>query len=257
MRIRFLGTGTSQGIPIIMCECAVCKSDDPKDKRLRSSVLVEVDGINLVIDTGPDFRQQILSHAIRQLDAVLLTHGHKDHIGGLDDIRPFNYFQQRPMDIYAAPHVLNMVRNDFPYAFEEEKYPGVPEMKLHAISPEIFSIGQVSIQPVKAVHYAMEVYGYRIRDFVYITDASFIEDSELAKITKAKILVINGLRKRKHYSHFNLEEALAIIQRVKPDRAYLTHISDQMGLHAEVQQELPENVYLAYDGLVLDIPDPL
>jgi phosphoribosyl 1,2-cyclic phosphate phosphodiesterase len=252
LRILFLGTGTSQGVPVITCECAVCRSEDSHDKRLRTSVLIGVNNQNIVIDTGPDFRQQMLTNHVTHLEAVLLTHGHKDHLGGLDDIRAFNYFQKRAMDIYGSREVLDIVEKDFSYAFGEERYPGVPDMNLHPITNQLFQIGTLDILPVEVVHYKMEVFGYRINDFVYITDASFIDEVELKKLRNVKILVLNALRKAKHYSHFNLEEALAIIDQVKPEAAYLTHISHQMGLHHQVQSELPENVFLAYDGLILE-----
>jgi len=246
LRILFLGTGTSQGVPVITCECAVCRSEDSHDKRLRTSALVEVNNQNIVIETGR------LSNQVTHLAAVILTHGDKDPLGGLDDIRAFNYFQKRAMDIYGSREVLDIVEKDFSYAFGEERYPGVPDMNLHPITNQLFRIGTLDILPVKVVHYKMEVFGYRINDFVYITDASFISEIELEKLSNVKILVLNALRKAKHYSHFNLEEALAIIDQVKPEAAYLTHISHQMGLHHQVQSELPENVFLAYDGLTLE-----
>jgi len=214
--------------------------------------MITIDQKNIVIDTGPDFRQQMLTHQVKHLDAVLLTHGHKDHIGGLDDIRAFNYFQRKAMDIYAPQTVLDIVKKDYSYAFGNDRYPGVPDMKLHPLQNQIFRIGSIEILPIRVLHFKLEVFGYRINDFVYITDASHIDDSELVKITNAKILVINGLRKQKHYSHFNLEEALTIIQKVNPGSAYITHISHQMGLHQTVQDELPENIFLAYDGLTLE-----
>lgn len=252
LRILFLGTGTSQGVPIIACNCDVCQSEDPHDKRLRSSVLIEIGGKNIIIDTGPDFRQQMLVNNVKHLEAIILTHSHKDHISGLDDIRAFNYFQQSAMDVYAKEDVVSTVKKLFSYAFIEERYPGVPEIELHEIINQPFRIENTEIIPIRAIHNTLEIFGYRINDFVYITDASEIPTEEKDKMRDANILVINALRKNKHYSHFNLAEALSVIAEVKPRKAYITHISDQMGLHRLVQAELPPDIYLAYDGLVLE-----
>ncbi len=256
LRITFLGTGTSQGVPVIACNCDVCQSKDSRDKRLRSSVMVEVSGKTLVIDTGPDFRQQMLRQNVKNLNAVLFTHGHKDHIGGLDDVRAFNYIQKRAMDVFARKEVNADVEREFSYAFTDEKYPGVPEIVLHEIYTEPFLVDDILIIPIEVRHFELLILGYRINDFVYITDASKIAAEELDKMRNARILVINGLRKKSHYSHFNLEEALQVINNVRPQQAYITHISHQMGLQREVQAELPENVFLAFDGLKLDFPDP-
>lgn len=253
MKITFLGTGTSQGIPVIACNCDVCKSLDSKDKRLRSSVLIEDETINLVIDTGPDFRQQMLNAQVNHLEGVLLTHGHKDHIAGLDDVRAFNYVQRKAIDVYARNDVHETLKNEFSYAFAVEKYPGVPEIHLHEIKNKLFKIKELEILPINVMHYKLPILGYRIKNFTYITDANYIDDIEKEKIKGSEILVVNALRKQKHISHFTLSEALKLIEEIKPKTAYLTHISHIMGLHEAVSKELPENVYFAYDGLQLEL----
>ncbi len=240
-------------MPVIACQCAVCQSTDSKDKRLRASVLIEVDGQSIVIDSGPDFREQMLRADVRKLDAVLFTHEHRDHIAGIDDIRSFNYVQQKPMDLFAEDRVMKAIKQEFAYVFAEEKYPGVPEVNLHHIDNHLFEINGVSILPIRAMHLKLPLLGFRINDFAYITDANYILDKEKKKIEGSNYLVINGLRKQKHISHFSLSEALALISEIKPKQAFITHISHQMGFHKEVQAELPSNVTLAYDGLVLEI----
>ncbi len=254
MKITFLGTGTSQGVPVIACTCRVCQSQDSRDKRLRSSILVETDEKKIIIDCGPDFRQQMLREQIQSIDAILITHGHKDHLGGLDDVRAFNYILKRSTDVYATIEVQKTIKNDFGYAFSSEKYPGVPEINLHAISNRHFKAAGVNVIPIKARHFNEHyVFGYRIHDFTYITDAVEITEKEKKKIAGSKVIVINTLRKQKHYSHFNLEGAIAILDELKPTRAYLTHISHQMGLTEEVSRELPEYIKFATDGLVIEI----
>ena len=253
MKITFLGTGTSQGVPVIACNCIICQSEDRRDKRLRTSLLVEAEDQNIVIDAGPDFRQQMLRAEVKQLDSILLTHEHKDHIGGMDDVRAFNYINKKPIDIYSDERVQRAVMREYPYVFSEHKYPGIPQMNLITIDDKPFQIGNLHIIPVKVHHYRLPVYGFRINDFAYITDANYISEENKGKLTGVKYMVINALRKEKHLSHFNLSEALDLINEISPRKGYITHISHQMGLHSEVSQELPANVELAYDGLVVDI----
>lgn len=253
MKITFLGTGTSQGVPVIACDCAVCRSADSKDKRLRSSIYLDVEGQCLMIDAGPDFRQQLLREGITRLDGILLTHGHKDHIAGLDDVRAFNYFQKRPVDIYAQPNVQEQVIKEFEYAFAENPYPGVPEFQLRTIGKQPFGINGLEIIPIEAMHYRLPVLGFRIGDVAYLTDLSSIDQEEKSKLYGLKVVVLAALRKKPHYSHFNLEQALELIEEIKPQKAYLTHISHMMGCHAEVEKELPGHVRLAYDGLKIEL----
>ena len=253
MEITFLGTGTSQGVPLIGCKCQVCLSVNEKDKRLRSSVFIRDKDCSLVIDTGPDFRQQMLREKIEELDAVVFTHEHKDHIAGLDDVRAFNFILSRPVDVYASERVQTAIKREFAYIFAEEKYPGIPQINLNEISDNSFYVKHLQILPINVMHYKMPVKCFRIRDFVYITDANFISEIEKEKIKGAKIIVINALRRHSHISHFTLEEALKLIEEFKPERAYLTHISHQLGTHEDVSAELPANVFLAYDGLRLEI----
>lgn len=253
MRITFLGTGTSQGVPVIGCKCEVCSSDDPRDRRLRSSVMVETKDVRLIIDAGPDFRFQMLRENIDRIDAVLITHGHKDHIGGLDDLRPFNYLMKKPVEIYAASNVHQDIRRDFFYAFEEDRYPGIPEMNLHFINNLPFKIGPIEIIPVEVEHHHLKVLGFRINKFAYITDASRILAAEMEKLKSLEILVINALRLEPHISHFCLGEALEVIQHLQPRYAFLTHISHRLGKHAGVELQLPDGVFLAYDRLRVEI----
>ena len=254
MVLTFLGTGTSQGIPVIACDCNVCLSADPRDKRLRSSVMVETGGKRIIIDCGPDFRQQMLREEIRSIDAILITHAHKDHIGGLDDVRAFNYIPQRPADVYASREVQRAIRKEFSYAFGEDRYPGVPEISLHLIGNRKFDLSGLQIQPVKVLHFSDHyVFGYRIGDLTYLTDAIAIPDKEMKKIEGSRVIVINALRKKKHYSHFNLSEAVAILETLRPEQGFLTHISHQMGCYEDVQKELPSFIKQAYDGLRVEL----
>ncbi len=251
IKATFLGTGTSQGVPVVACDCEVCSSADSKNKRLRSSLLLEINGQNLVIDAGPDFRQQMLREKVKSLRAILLTHEHVDHIFGLDDIRAYNWIQKNPMEIYAEERVQQAIKRIFSYVFADYKYPGIPKMYLRDVNNAPFAIDTIQVMPIRSYHHKLPVFGYRIGDLTYITDSNFIPEKEMEKVFGSKILIINALQKKKHISHFNLDEALKIIERVKPERAFLTHISHNMGLHARVQQELPENVSLAYDGLTV------
>lgn len=251
MRITLLGTGTSQGVPVVGCPCAVCHSTDTRDQRLRTSAFVEVDGTNILIDAGPDLRMQLLHNNITRVDAILVTHEHKDHLAGLDDIRPIYFKQERPIDIYSLQRVANVIRKDFDYAFKAHPYPGAPAFRLHHVRDEAFSVNDVEIQPVHVRHLTLPILGFRIKDFAYITDASFISESELNKLKGLSVLVINALRIKEHYSHFNLEQALQIVSQLQPRQAVITHISHEMGLYADVAQQLPDNVLLGFDGQTL------
>lgn len=253
MFVRLLGTGTSQGIPIIGCHCPVCTSTDERDHRLRTSALVEVDGVNILIDAGPDLRQQLLRCGVTRLDALLLTHEHKDHTGGIDDVRPINFLMKTPLNIYGQPRVMKAIRNDYSYAFGPDQYPGVPQLVLNPLQPEPFEVKGVEVIPVKVRHMTLPIFGYRIRNFGYITDASFISETEKKKLMGVKVLVINALRREQHYSHFNLEQALAIIEEIKPERAYLTHVSHRLGKYVDVSQELPQNVFLGIDNQLIEV----
>ncbi len=249
-RITFLGTGTSQGVPLIGCKCKVCQSTDPRDKRLRSSVAVDIEGQSWVIDTGPDFRQQMLRDQRDRLDAVLYTHGHKDHIAGLDDIRAFNFTQNKAMMLYLDEATEESIRREFAYIFANFKYPGIPQVDLHRVEPDTaFAIAGVEIIPLAVMHYKLPVLGYRMGKMAYITDANFISEQTLSLLEGLDILVLNALRREKHISHFTLEEALKMARRIDAKQTYFTHISHQLGTHGEVTLELPEGVDLAYDGL--------
>lgn len=249
----FLGTGTSQGVPVITCDCEVCLSSNKKDKRLRTSILVSVDDKNIVIDTGPDFRQQMLSNQVKMVDAVLFTHEHKDHVAGLDDIRSYNFKSRKDMAVYASPRVQKALKNEYSYIFADYKYPGIPQVKLHEVGDDDFMLfGSEKVTPVNVMHYKLPVKAYRIGDLSYVTDANYISKEEKDKIKGSKVLVLNALRKEHHISHFSLSEAIRLIDEVKPKQAYLTHISHLLGLHDEVEKELPRNVSLAYDGLKID-----
>ena len=253
MKITVLGSGTSQGVPVITCECEVCKSLDFRDKRLRSSIHIQTDELSLVVDTGPDFRQQMLNNQIRQLDAILYTHEHKDHTAGMDDVRSFNFKQKADMPIYARKQVLAQLRQEFAYVFAEKKYPGIPKISENIVTNTPFNIQAVNITPIHVMHHKLPVFGFRIGDFTYITDANAIDEKELEKIKGSKILILNALQKKEHLSHFNLDQALVIAQQIGAEQTYFTHISHTMGLHRSVAKELPENIFLAYDGLKLDL----
>ena len=247
-----MGTGTSQGVPVIACKCSVCSSCNPKDNRLRTSVWIETDQLSLIIDSGPDFRFQVLRAGISTLDAILFTHQHRDHIAGLDDVRSFNFKQKMAMPVYGNELVLDQIKREFHYVFEN-KYPGIPQLEIHQIDNNPFQIENLSITPIHVLHHKLPVFGYRIKDLTYITDANTIPKKEIEKIRGSKILVINALQKDDHLSHFTLNEALKVIEEIKPEKAFLTHISHNMGLHDEVSKELPSNIFLAYDGLSITI----
>lgn len=249
MEITILGSGTSQGIPVIGSDHPVSFSENPKDKRLRVSVLVKHKGYNFLIDCGPDFRQQILSNPIERLDAILYTHEHSDHTIGLDDIRPF-FFKQGDIPVYAHERVMHSLKKRFDYIFaSENKYPGAPSVKENIITNKAFRIFGIPVLPINAMHNRVQVFGFRIENFAYLTDVKTMEPEEVKKLKGVEVLVVNALRKEPHHSHLNLEEALELIEAVKPKQAYLTHISHHMGFHDEVQAELPENIFLAYDNL--------
>ncbi len=248
-----MGTGTSQGVPVIGCDCLVCSSLDFRDKRTRSSIHIQVDGKSIVVDTGPDFRNQMLREKIHNLDAVLFTHEHKDHTAGLDDIRPFNFAQKRDMPIYGTKKVLKQIKKEFAYIFEEIKYPGVPSVIPHEIINAPFVAESIPIVPIQVMHYRLPVFGFRIKDFTYITDAKYIDNEEIDKIKGTKTLVLNALQKSHHISHFTLDEALEIVKIIEPENAYFTHISHKLGSHREIEEQLPHHVKLAFDGLKIDV----
>jgi len=253
LKVTFLGTGTSQGVPVIGCSCEVCCSLDYRDKRLRSSVHLDIDGQSMVIDTGPDFRQQMLRENISKLDAVILTHAHRDHTAGLDDVRAYNFLQSMNMPVYGTTETLNQIMTDFAYIFGPDNYPGLPRLDLRTITENTFTINNISITPLPILHLKLPVLGFRVGDFSYITDANFIPDATYEKLKDTKVLVINALQREHHISHFNLNEAIDIVKKINPGKAYFTHISHKMGLHAEVSKELPENISLAVDGLQVSV----
>jgi len=251
LTITFLGTGTSGGVPMIACDCEVCDSNDFKDKRFRSSILVESPTTTLVVDTTPDFRSQMLKAKVKKLDAVIFTHPHKDHVAGLDDVKAFNYFHQQPMDVFANELTAEALRREFNYIFSDKKYPGVPEINLKPITSTDFMVGDIEVTPIFVWHLHMPVVGFRFGDFTYITDANRIEDEELDKIKGSRFLVLNALRKEKHLSHFTLDEAIEVVRKTEVPNAYFTHISHQLGFHERISQELPSGMFLAHDGLVI------
>jgi len=253
IKVTFLGTGTSQGIPVIGCTCAVCLSANPKDNRTRTSIYVENEQTRFVIDTGPDFRQQCLREKIDKLDAVLFTHEHKDHVAGLDDVRAFNFIHKMVIPVYATTRVFKALQREYAYVFSDEKYPGIPEINVIDFDKEAFTVGDIEVIPIDVMHYRMPVKGFRIKDFGYITDANVIEDEEKAKLKNLDVLVLNALRREQHISHFTLSEAIALVQELKPKKAYFVHMSHQMGMHEDVTKELPDNIELAFDGLQLII----
>ena len=254
MKVTFLGTGTSQGVPIIGSDHPVCLSDNPKDKRLRVSILIEWDDHAYVVDCGPDFRQQMIANPIKKLDGILYTHEHNDHVIGLDDVRPF-YFRQGNISIYAHQRVINELKTRFEYVFAvENKYPGAPTMDINIIDDKPFQIADKTVTPINVYHGKLQVYGFRIGDFAYVTDAKTIPEESMEQLKGVKVLVLNALRKEEHHTHLSLNQAIEVVNVLKPERAYFTHISHKLGFHDKVQKELPENVFLAYDNLKIEIP---
>ncbi len=253
MKLTFLGTGTSQGIPLIGCQCAVCLSKDNSDKRLRTSVMIQSETTTVVIDSGPDFRQQMLRENVRKLDGLVFTHSHKDHLAGMDDIRAFNYIQKKDMDVYANEETQAMIKNDFAYIFTNNSYPGIPQVQMHLIDKNsAFTIGDITFVPIEVMHFKMNVLGFRVKNLTYITDANFISAEEKQKIIGSDILILNALRREKHISHFTLDEAIEISNELESKQTYFTHISHQLGLHEEVEKELPLGKNLAYDMLSIE-----
>ena len=253
MEVTFLGTGTSGGVPLIGCQCEVCKSNDPRDKRLRTSILIRTNEHNISVDCGPDFREQMLREDVRKLDAILMTHLHKDHTGGLDDVRAFNFITKKAIDIYCDFPTELGIKEQYSYVFSETDYPYLPKMNFVRISDSKFCISGIEFTPIKVMHASMPVMGYCFADFTYITDAKTIAKEERDKIRGTKILVVNALRKEQHYSHFTIDEALELVEDIKPEITYFIHMSHQFGLHAEAEKKLPHNVRLAYDGLKIKI----
>ena len=253
MKITFLGTGTSQGVPVIGCSCEVCRSIDFRDKRLRTSILIEIGDQNFIIDTGPDFRQQMLREQVRRIDAVIFTHAHRDHTAGLDDVRAYNFLQEMEMPVYGTNEVLDQLKVEYSYAFAKEYYPGIPRLKLQPINGERFNVNGVSFLPLPVMHYRLPVLGFRIGNFSYITDANYIPPETIEKLTGTNTLVLNALQREQHVSHFNLSQALEMVDTIRPVHTYFTHISHRLGLHADVEKELPDHVSLAFDGLQMVI----
>jgi phosphoribosyl 1,2-cyclic phosphate phosphodiesterase len=253
LKVTFLGTGTSQGIPVIGCECAICQSMDYRDKRLRTSIHVEINGLSLVVDTGPDFRQQALREGIKRLDAVFFTHAHKDHTAGLDDVRAYNFIQQQSIPVYGTSDLHDQLKREFHYVFSGEKYPGIPQLNLVELTDQDFKVQHVPIVVLPVLHLKLPVLGFRFGDFSYITDANFIPDATLKKLSSTKVLVLNALQKEKHVSHFNLDEAIAMAQKINAETTYFTHMSHRLGLHKDIEKILPPNIKLAYDGLTVSL----
>ena len=254
LTITFLGTGTSSGVPMLACHCEVCSSTNGLDKRLRSSIMVQSDTTTLVVDTTPDFRYQMLREKVNKLDAIIFTHPHKDHIAGLDDIRGYNYFQKKAIDVYANELTQKALKNEFHYIFTDDKYPGIPDINLHDLSDDTFMIGDIPVTTIKVWHLHMPVLGFRFGNFTYITDANRIDPIEKNKINGSEVLVLNALRHKKHISHFTLGEAIELSEELKIPKTYFTHISHQLGLHTDISETLPSTKFLAYDGLKIQLP---
>lgn len=254
MKIKFLGTGTSQGIPVIGCDCPVCMSNDPRDKRLRNSLFVEVGNTNICIDAGPDFRQQMLRENIKKLDAILITHEHTDHIMGLDDIRGFNRIHKAPVSIFAEQRVQDVIRNVFAYAFSDDNYPGVPKMDLRMMNEyEKLTIGDAVIDPLRVYHYKLPILGFRINNMAYITDVTALPELTMKKLEGIDTLIVEALRHKPHVSHFSISQALELVELLKPRQTYFMHMNHHIGKHVDLDKELPEHVSPAYDGLELEL----
>lgn len=253
MKITFLGTGTSTGVPVIACPCEVCHSTDERDKRTRSSIMVQDDKQTIVVDTGPDFRFQMLREQVQDLDSVIYTHQHVDHVLGLDDLRPFNFLLDKDIELYGEERVFESIKKSFYYIFEDGQFGGLPRVNLHTIGLDVFELNGLKITPIRVMHHRLPVLGFRFNDFTYITDANFIDEAEKEKIRGSKILVLNALQKHPHISHFTLEQALALIEELGVPENYLTHVSHKMGTHVKISQELPKNVSFAFDGLKLTL----
>lgn len=253
MRLTFLGTGTSTGVPVIACNCDVCQSLDTRDKRFRTSAMLTMGDSNVVFDCGPDFRIQMLRHRVDNIDALLFTHAHRDHVAGLDDIRAFNYILNKTIDIYGSAETLASIKDQFPYIFAPGRYFGLPQLTIHQFDSRPFRIGAMEFTPIQVMHQDMRVFGFRIKDFTYITDANFIADDQMELIRGSKVIVLNALRNSRHVSHYSLGEALEVIDKLSPERAYLTHISHFLGKYEIVESKLPPNVHLAYDGLQIEL----
>jgi phosphoribosyl 1,2-cyclic phosphate phosphodiesterase len=251
IHVIFLGTGTSTGVPVVACNCNVCRSKDVRDKRLRTSVMIKANGHNFIIDCGPDFRYQMIRENVEDISAIIFTHGHRDHIAGLDDVRAFNYVLNKTVDIFASAEVIASIEREFPYIFTEKRFFGAPQLEFHVIDNEKFNVEGVEFTPIEVLHHKLSVFGFRVGKFTYITDANFISPDELEKVKGSDVLVINALRKSKHLSHFSLDEAVEIIKYINPREAYITHLSHFIGLHETIQKSLPENIFLAYDGLAV------
>jgi phosphoribosyl 1,2-cyclic phosphate phosphodiesterase len=249
IEITFLGTGTSQGVPVISCKCNVCTSADARDNRLRSSILISIGDSNFVVDTGPDFRQQMLQNKVDNIRAILYTHEHKDHVAGLDDIRPYNFNHHKPIDVFAESRVLRALKREYSYIFALYHYPGIPEVNMNRIGLKPFSIDDVEFYPIRVFHHKLPILGFRVGNFAYLTDIKTISDKEKSKLKNLDTIVVTTLRKEEHISHMNLDEALLLIKELQPQRSYLTHLSHRFGLHAEEEPKLPSGVFIAYDGL--------
>lgn len=253
MKITVLGSGTSQGVPVIGCACEVCRSLDYRDKRLRASIHIEVEGKSIIIDSGPDFRQQVLRERINRLDALLFTHEHKDHTAGMDDIRSFNFLQKKDMPIYAAPRVLAQLKQEYAYVFSERKYPGIPQVEIYELDGSPFQVAGIQVIPIEVLHYKLPVFGFRIGDFTYITDAKVISEQSLDKIKGSKVVILNALQQTEHLSHFTLSEAIEMSEKIGAEHTYFTHLSHKMGKHQEVASQLPEHISIAFDGLKIEL----